>query len=461
MTTAEPVARGARSAADAGSWAGRPRGVPASVPPPSLPLSFLAAAALGLVACGGAWVWAARAAAVDPTADHVVAAAHFGVLATLSMGVLGALHQFIPVVTQRSLRSIRLARLTFVTWLGAAWLLPIGVAAGRESVVEAGGALAGVAVTSFAVNVWPPLLARGKGAPVTGLRFAVIGFIATACFGLLYVADRRGNWFDLSGHVVLAHATVGLFAWLGLSYVAVAEKLWPMFFLAHVPGRRRAGRLAVAAVPGGVCLLSPGLLTGVAPLAWAGGTLLAVGLGAHLVSLAAHVRHRRRRPDLHLLFVSTSGAWLVVGAALALAASLVVPGDPHAGTALVAGAVAALGGWLLETLVGHTYKVVPFIAWAALRSRGVDRNGAGRPLMFSDLYNHTWAAATYGSVTAGIACLTVGLSGSVPPLTGAGGVLLTVTALIAASNLSLGPVRMLPAAGRYGRPTEHDERGDS
>ena len=35
-----------------GSWPGRPPGIPAVVPPPSVPLSFLAAAALGLVACG-------------------------------------------------------------------------------------------------------------------------------------------------------------------------------------------------------------------------------------------------------------------------------------------------------------------------------------------------------------------------------------------------------------------------
>ncbi|MGH3068115.1 MAG: hypothetical protein ACRDOH_13045 [Streptosporangiaceae bacterium] len=69
-----------------------------------MPLSFLAAAALGLVACGAARAWARAAAVADPTADQVVAA-YFGVLAILSTGVLGAQHQFTPVVTQRPLRS--------------------------------------------------------------------------------------------------------------------------------------------------------------------------------------------------------------------------------------------------------------------------------------------------------------------------------------------------------------------
>ena len=427
----------------AASWPGRPAGLPGAVPPPSVPLAFLAAAALGLVACGAALVWAGSAAALDPTAGQVVVAAHLGVLATLSMGVLGAVHQFVPVVTQRSLRSVRLARVTFLAWLAASWLLPLGVAIEQEAVVAAGGACAALAITLLVVNVWQPLSARDKGAPVTGLRFAVAGFAVTGCFGVTYVADRSGNWFDLSGHVVLAHAVIGLFAWLGLTYVSVAGKLWPMFFLAHVPGPHRAERIAVWALPAGVALLSPGLLLGPPWLAWSGAAILAAGLGAHLVSLLAHVRHRRRKADLHLAFVITSALWLLAGAALALAAGLVMPRDHHAGVALAAAAVAALGGWLLEALAGHAHKVVPFIVWSALRASGIDKTPAGRPLMFADLYDHRWAAVVYGLVTAGIAALCTGFGASLPAATAASGGLLAAAGLAVAVNLSMTPARML------------------
>jgi hypothetical protein len=432
----------------AGAWRGRPPGLPGAVPPPSVPLSFLVAAALGLVACGGAWIWARGDATVDPTSDPVVAAAHFGLLATLSMGVLGAMHQFVPVVSQRPLRSVALARATFTAWLLAAWLLPLGIATEHEGVVETGGGLAALAIGLLVVNFSHPLAVKGKGAPVTGLRFALAGFVVTACFGVLYVADRRGNWFDLSGHVVLAHAVVGLFAWLGLTYVAVAEKLWPMFFLAHVPGDRRAGAVAVWAVPAGVGLLSPGLLAGVAPLAAAGAALLAVGLGAHFTSLGAHVRHRRRKGDLHLLFVLTSAAWLPIAGALALAADLVLPTDHHAGLALVAAAVAAAAGWLLEALVGHAYKVVPFIGWSALRSRGVDKGPTGKPLLFADLYHHTWAAISYGLVTSGLASLCVGLGAELPTATATSGGLFIATGIVVAVNLAVRPLRMLAKGKR-------------
>jgi hypothetical protein len=93
--------------------------------------------------------------------------------------------------------------------------------------------------------------------PLIGVRLALLGFAATVAFGALYVADRQGGWFDLSGHVVLGHAVVELFAWLGLTYIAVGEKLWPMFLPARAPAHRHAPGVAIAAVPGGVAMLSP------------------------------------------------------------------------------------------------------------------------------------------------------------------------------------------------------------
>jgi hypothetical protein len=200
-------------------------------------------------------------------------------------------------------------------------------------------------------------------------------------------------------------------------------------------------------VPSGVLLLSPGLLVGLGQLAWAGAAVLAAGLGAHLVSLMAYVRHRRRKADLHLLFVVTSSLWLMAGAGLALAAVLVMGHHHHEGEALVAAAVVAFGGWLLEALVGHAHKVVPFIVWSALRSRGVEKGPSGKPLMFADLYDHRWAAVTYGLVTAGIAAVAVGFAVSSAGAIAVGGGLFVATGLIVAANLSITPNRLL-AAGR-------------
>ena len=429
----------------AGSWAARPPGVPGAVPPPSVPLSFLAAAGTGLVACGVAWVWARGAAVSDPGANQVVSAVHFGVLATLTMGILGATHQFTPVITGRPLRSVLLARASFVAWLAASWLLPLGIGFEQTAVTAAGGALALVGLVLLAWNLAAPLRVRGKGAPVTALRLALLGAAATTLLGASFVGDRQGHWFVLSGHVDLAMGVLGLFAWLGITYIGVAQKLWPMFMLAHLPKAGRSATVSVWATWLGAAVLAGGLAHGTLLAEWGGAGVLGIGLGAHLVSLWAHLRHRRRKADLHLLFVATAAAWLVAAAGLALAGALLLPHHYRLGVALVAAAMVASGGWLLEALVGHAHKVVPFIVWSLLRSEGVRSGPSGKPLMFADLYHHGWAGATYGSVTVGIGALCAGLGASSAPAILVGGLLLVATGVIAAANLSARPLQLLTA----------------
>ncbi|TAN24833.1 MAG: hypothetical protein EPN30_06190 [Actinomycetota bacterium] len=419
-----------------------PLKVSGNTPPPSVPLAFFEAAFLGLIACGIALIISRNQGTADPTSDVTVAAAHLGMLATLSMGLLGAIHQFTPVVTQRPLRSTTLSRATFAAWLIGAWCLPLGIGTEHEIVVEIGGIFAATAIVLLIINLWSPLGAKGKGSPVIGLRFAVAGFALTACFGVVYVFDRSGNWFDLSGHVVLAHASIGLFAWLGLTYVSVAERLWPMFFLAHIAGKRRAGLIAVLAIPLGILFLSPGLLFKVTALAWLGGAVLLVGLGSHLVSLAMHLTNRKRKIDLYFIFVVTSSISLLAGVILAAASALVIGSHYHLGVMLAAAAITAFGGWILEAFVGHIHKVIPFVVWSMFRGRGITKNLSGGQLMFGDLYNHSIASVVYGLVTLGIASTCFGFADSGPAFLAIGGGLLSLSGILLAVNLSVRSIQM-------------------
>lgn len=260
-----------------GSWIARPSGVPGVVPPPSIPLSFLAASSVGLVACGVAWVWVRRIAVAQPNSDPVIAAVHLGVLAALTMGILGATHQFTPVITGRALRSVPLARATFLTWLGTSWTLPLGVGFEDVPLTAASGALALAGLVLLVWNLAPALSVRGKGVPVTALRLALISAIATSLLGATFVGDRQGDWFPLSAHVDLAMGVLGLFGWLGLTYMGVAQKLWPMFMLAHLPRRSRSGIVAVWATFLGAAVFAGGLahaapsLNGSVPAFWESG----------------------------------------------------------------------------------------------------------------------------------------------------------------------------------------------
>jgi hypothetical protein len=410
------------------------------VPPASLPLGFLAAGGIGLTAFGLAVWFAADRIVEAPTHPGVLSAVHVGVLAFLTTAVLGAVHQFAPVVGRRPLRSIPAARATLVGMVATAWLLPSGFAHGPESLVATGGVVGALTVTLAAWNLSGPLAARDGGVPLAGLRFSVGFLLATVAFGVVYAFDRQTGWFPLLPHRVLAHAHLGLLGWLGLTYVAVAEKLWPMFLLAHRP-RARAGAWAVGLLAAGAPVLATGLLFGIPAVAWPGGVLAAAGLGCHLASLAAAVRHRRRPLELLHGFLFASAAFLVAAVVLGATAALadVTPADR---SRLVAAEVAALMAWLGLAIVGHAHKIVPFIAYTALRARGVTHGPSGRPLLFGDLFNHGVARVTLGTAVGGFATALLGVLAASPATLAVGGVAVSATGALATVNLATGPGRV-------------------
>ncbi|MGE3447802.1 MAG: hypothetical protein AB7H92_09515 [Microbacteriaceae bacterium] len=410
-----------------------------TVPPASVPLGFLAAAGVGLWAFGLAVWFAADRLVESPTHPGAVSAVHVGMLAFLTTAVLGAIHQFAPVVGRRPLRSVLAARLTLVGMVATAWLLPSGFAHGPEALVAAGGVIGACTVSLAAWNLSGPLAARDGGVPLFGLRLSVGFFVVTVAFGVVYAFDRQTGWFPLLSHRVLAHAHLGLLGWLGLTYVAVAEKLWPMFLLAHRP-RARAGAWAVGLLAAGTPVLAAGLLFAVPALAWTGGVIAASGLGCHLASLAGAVRHRRRPLELLHGFLFASAAFLVAAIGLGAAAGI-ADVDPADRSRLVAAEVAALVAWLGLAVVGHAHKIVPFIGYTALRARGVTTGPAGRPLLFGDLFHHGVARATLATATVGFAAALIGILAASPAVLAAGGALVSCTGALATVNLAGGPRR--------------------
>lgn len=301
--------------------------------------------------------------------------------------------------------------------------------------------LATAAVGIVAWNVSQPLSATGKGAPIAGLRLAVLYLVLTAAFGVTYAFDRGHFWFALLPTRVLAQAHLGLLGWLGLAYVAVAEKLWPMFLLAHRP-HTRDGERAVWLVGAGTPLVTIGLLWSWQPVTIFGGALVVAGLGFHLASLASVIRHRRRNLELLHGFVLGSAVCLVIAMLIGVVAGLAPMGD-ELRTRLVTTEVFSLILWLTLAVIGHSHKIVPFISWNRLRDRGIMKGRDGRALLFAHLVNQDAARLTFAVAVVGAATGVLGAVTATGWLVRVAGISLGLAGVGAVANLVSGPLLMI------------------
>lgn len=416
-----------------------PMGGGQNAPPAAIPLTFFAAAAVGLAAAAIALVFTAQRVIDAPTSRQVVATAHLFTLAFLTTAMLGAAHQFGPVISTAPLRSTAVGRACSLAFPPAAWLLALGFAVDLPWLVSTAGSIAFTLVCLVAWNLSGPLLQRGKGLAIAGLRIAVAMLFVTAAFGITYAFDRQAGWFGLLPRRVLAHAHLGLVAWLGTGYVSVAEKLWPLFLLAHRPNRT-SGRWIVALLPAGASVLAVALLIPNRAATYLGAGLIGAGLLLHAASFAGVMKARRREPELLHAFIGASIASMAI--ALALAGLLAAGSfDSATTTRLVAAEVLALLGWIGLAIIGHSHKIVPFVEWSSLRAKGIAR-ASGRPLLFSHLYRKDVAIATFAAAAGGYGAAIAGVLLASAVLLRAGACALVAAALSALVNLAAGPARV-------------------
>lgn len=326
--------------------------------------------ALALISLGYSYPHNALAAPSTLIVVHLLA------IGWLSLLMLGALMQFLPVLVGRELALPRLAPIALGTILtglvltlcgfgsldgwsgGSAELLPLG-----GLVVLAGFGVA--AVPLFATLLRASTLPLPAGfvavALMSMLVAALLGdTLAAALFGLI------GGDFAMAlvTHGVTLHAGFGLGGWLTIAAMGVSYRLVSMFLIS--PERTGwvprlaflAAVIALALACGALGVLLWQNASWPIGLAVAGLAAL-LALGAYLGDVVMLYR-RRRRAGLELHMISSIGAFimLVLGALLlALAAS----SDWEAG---VAAAVHLLGlGWLGGLGLAMLYKIIPFLTW--------------------------------------------------------------------------------------------------
>jgi hypothetical protein len=326
-----------------------------------LPLSYLVTAAVAWVVAALAVPWLAPELAGHYYQPRVLALTHAVTLGWITLTIMGASYQIVPIVLGCPIWSERLARwqlgLTAVgivglvahffiaEWSGLAWaagLVALGV----------GLHLVNAVLSVRRLETWT-FTAR-----LVALAHA--GLALTALYGTLLGIDKvvpvlPGDLFsNLHAHVHLA-----LLGWVLPMVIGVAARVYPMFLLAREPAGW-PGRVQLWGVGLGVPAVALGILASRALLVGGALAVAAAGL-AHVAWVCAMVRGRRRPAlDWGLRFALTGALALVPAVGLGLALAFGVLAGPRVALAYAA---LVLGAWASLTIAGMMLKIVPFLVW--------------------------------------------------------------------------------------------------
>lgn len=329
--------------------------------PASIPLRFFGAAAVYHL-----MAWLALAASAlngtlfDGALGWSLAALHLVTLGVLSMSVLGAGAQLLPVASRQPA--------TGPGWLAAIWwlytpgvaVLALGMGLARPPLIGVGAVACALALLGWGMLTARNLLGA-RGMPgVVGHGWAALAALLVMLLAALALVAIWLGWPAAPRAVVLVlHRVMAPYGFIGLFSVGLSYVLVPMFVLADAPDERlqRASLLLLVAA----LALSALSAFGLASVVLLGSGLLAgsAGVALHLWMMVRVLRQGMRRfagPSAMLVQLGWGG----LAASLVLAWALLLQWPlPHAGAWF---GLCVIGVWQLGFLLGMLQRIAPFLA---------------------------------------------------------------------------------------------------
>lgn len=349
---------------------------------------------------------------------------HLVTIGWLSLMMLGALYQFVPVITSTPLYSQRLPLLSFSALLAGLVAMVVGFLAlggmpiAHLACLPIGGSFViigfGLGAADIAATLWR---ARPLGLPArfiaAGLGFLLLAGVAGLCFALAFALPDPPRWLvNLLTQGLMIHVMAGLGGWVTLTAMGVSYRLLSMFMLAPEEPRR-VSHMALFLTAGGLFLfvgaglVAVGLERPVGLYEAPGAGLTLLGSACYLVDIR-HLYTVRARRHLELNSIAA-------GVALALFACVVLASTIAAAFGTLDRFGPAIGylfvfGWLSGLGLSQLYKIVPFMTWLEVFGK---RMGKGPVPRVQDLVNERRAApwfALYFAATVAAAGAMIGLS---------------------------------------------------
>jgi len=220
-------------------------------PPEDIPLRFFLTAPIFGVLSGLILTFYAHELVGSRWNLETIAFTHSLTLGWLTMVMIGAFYQMIPVLVGGSVPFVFLSRYVhaFLTMGTLCLLFAFFFSQYISILMILAGVLITVALVLFLVPITISLFqVKANGRPtVFAMRFSVIALTGTLLFGLLFAGDLAGLWnYPISKTIATGiHMVFGLIGWVGMLIVGVGFYVLTMFYLTPVFGNKLAAYILV------------------------------------------------------------------------------------------------------------------------------------------------------------------------------------------------------------------------
>lgn len=406
----------------------------AKAPELSIPLRHFAFALVSFWVFAVAFVWGSfgkHLLGFDFQARWALGLVHTLTLGWIAMTLFGVMCQMAPVLWETPLASPEIAKMAW-------WFFAFGIA-GFVGCLWAGFALywipAVFLVCAVALYLYVLLrtMALARQLDWTGkhLLLAMGYLVILATLGLLLAYDRdQGRLFADSEGVMIAHIHLALIGWVSLSIIGVSYRLVAMFSLSHLDSKT-PGRLALALINAGLMGLAiDALFFGHQWMRlWA--CVLSTGYLAYAFQMRRLFRERKRKIDPALAYTLAALVGGFVWAAFGV--SLAFGWLPDTMGNRAAYIFCALLGWATPFILGQIHKIIPFLVWLHVYSKGWK---PPTPLpKIADLTSERLAWAELAVFVPGVYAGVAGFLFKSYPLLRVGSVLLLTAATLYALNI--------------------------
>ena len=283
----------------------------------------------------------------------LAAFSHLYLLGFVMMIIFGALYQLLPVVLEVPIFSKKSAYVQFYIYFVGIVLLVLGF--GIESLsflIPYGAMMSYVAMLIFCVNVVLTFYTLKTLNLISKfLLFGVLFLGLSATKGMVIASHLGYGWFDIVvDEWVKAHMLGALGGFVMMVIMAVAMVLLPMFSLAHNYSKKyleNAFYLHVFGVSFGMLALVFGLKT----ILYIALIALICSCALFVVQMSLILKARARKQNDYWF---KNIVFALICFVLSISLLSVMP---------LLGAILGFFGFLLPLIIGHMYKILPFLIW--------------------------------------------------------------------------------------------------